>query len=106
MAKISLPEEPKMLNANRKDWGRHKRLLADPDVKRWYDNIVRGSAITADVRLRRPPFTSFWHLSFTELYDTFAILDMTETMTPLCPPDDSKSRMFKTIPSSERYFGF
>jgi hypothetical protein len=42
-----------MLNANRKDWGRHKRLLADSDVKRWYDNIARGSTITADVRLRR-----------------------------------------------------
>lgn len=38
---------------DRKDWGRHKRLLADPDVKRWYDNIARGSTITADVRLRR-----------------------------------------------------
>jgi hypothetical protein len=48
-----LPEEPKMLNANRKDWGRHRRLLDDPDVKRWYDNIARGSIITADVRLRR-----------------------------------------------------
>ncbi len=53
MAKIPLSEEPKMLNANRKDWGRHRRLLADPDVKRWYDNIARGSIITADVRLRR-----------------------------------------------------
>lgn len=42
-----------MLKANKKDWGRHKRLLADPDVKRWYDNIARGSTITADVRLRR-----------------------------------------------------
>ncbi|MEO9310242.1 MAG: hypothetical protein ABI337_08100, partial [Nitrososphaera sp.] len=42
-----------MLNVNKKDLGRHKRLLADPDVKRWYDNIARGSTITADVRLRR-----------------------------------------------------
>ncbi|MEM3007063.1 MAG: hypothetical protein QXY25_03095 [Candidatus Nitrosotenuis sp.] len=42
-----------MLKVERKDWGRHKRLLADPDVKRWYDNMARGSTITADVRLRR-----------------------------------------------------
>ena len=32
---------------------RHKRLLVDSDVKRWYENIARGSKITADVRLRR-----------------------------------------------------
>ena len=32
---------------------RHKRLLVDPDVKRWYQNIARGSTMTADVRLRR-----------------------------------------------------
>lgn len=30
-----------------------KRLLVNPDVKRWYDNIARGSPITAEVRLRR-----------------------------------------------------
>jgi len=28
-------------------------LLEDPDVKRWYDNISRGSRVTADVYLRR-----------------------------------------------------
>jgi hypothetical protein len=32
---------------------RHKRLLEDPDVKRWYDNLARGSRNTAIVRLRR-----------------------------------------------------
>ena len=32
---------------------RHKKLLNDPDVKRWYQNIARGSTMTADVRLRR-----------------------------------------------------
>ncbi|MCE2506807.1 MAG: site-specific integrase [Nitrosopumilaceae archaeon] len=42
-----------MLKATRKEWGRHRRLLQDPDVKRWYDNIARGSVVTADVRLRR-----------------------------------------------------
>lgn len=42
-----------MLKVTRKDWGRHRRLLQDPDVKRWYDNIARGSVVTADVRLRR-----------------------------------------------------
>ncbi|MGI0102572.1 MAG: site-specific integrase [Nitrosotalea sp.] len=28
-------------------------LLKDTDLKRWYDNLARGSKITADVRLRR-----------------------------------------------------
>ena len=28
-------------------------LLKDPDVRRWYDNVARGSQITADVYLRR-----------------------------------------------------
>ncbi len=29
------------------------RLLSNPDVKRWNDNVARGSKVTADVRLRR-----------------------------------------------------
>lgn len=29
------------------------RLLANPDIKRWYENVSRGSAITAEVKLRR-----------------------------------------------------
>ena len=28
-------------------------LFEDPDVKRWYDNVARGSQATADVYLRR-----------------------------------------------------
>ncbi len=28
------------------------RMLANPEIKRWYDNLARGSPITADVRLR------------------------------------------------------
>ena len=30
-----------------------KRLLVNPDIKRWYDNLSRGSPLTAEVRLRR-----------------------------------------------------
>lgn len=30
-----------------------ERLLADPDLRRWYTNIARGSPLTAEVRLRR-----------------------------------------------------
>ncbi|MGI0068911.1 MAG: hypothetical protein ACREAN_01500, partial [Nitrosopumilaceae archaeon] len=30
-----------------------EQLLANPDLKRWYDNIARGSPLTADMRLRR-----------------------------------------------------
>jgi hypothetical protein len=32
---------------------KHRHLLNDPDVQRWYDNVARGSVITADERLRR-----------------------------------------------------
>jgi len=30
-----------------------ERLLTNPDIKRWYENISRGSSVTAEVRLRR-----------------------------------------------------
>ena len=30
-----------------------EQMLLDPDVKRWSDNLARGSPITADVRIRR-----------------------------------------------------
>ena len=32
---------------------RKKKMLANLDIKRWHDNLARGSPITADVRLRR-----------------------------------------------------
>lgn len=32
---------------------KHRHLLLDEDIKRWYDNVSRGSKITADVYLRR-----------------------------------------------------
>lgn len=40
-------------DASAKTKSRHKRLLEEPDVKRWYDNVARGSKVTADVRIRR-----------------------------------------------------
>jgi hypothetical protein len=30
-----------------------ERLLSNPDIKRWHDNLARGSVLTAEVRLRR-----------------------------------------------------
>jgi nitroreductase len=32
---------------------RYKLLLKDKNLKRWYDNVARGSLVTADVYLRR-----------------------------------------------------
>ena len=32
---------------------KHQHLLSDPNIKRWFDNIARGSIITAEVYLRR-----------------------------------------------------
>ena len=39
--------------AKKHNRSRKERILANPDVKRWYDNLARGSPITAEVRLRR-----------------------------------------------------
>ena len=30
-----------------------EKLLSDPDVRRWYKNVARGSQVTADINLRR-----------------------------------------------------
>jgi len=32
---------------------RKKRMLTNPEIRRWYNNLARGSPITADVRVRR-----------------------------------------------------
>jgi len=37
----------------RKKSTKKERLLAEPDVKRWYNNVARGSPMTAEVNLRR-----------------------------------------------------
>lgn len=31
----------------------HKKLLENPQLKRWYDSVSRASALTAEVDLRR-----------------------------------------------------
>ncbi len=37
----------------RKSPTKKERLLAEPDVKRWYNNVARGSPVTAEINLRR-----------------------------------------------------
>lgn len=32
---------------------RRVHMLANPEIKRWHDNLARGSPVTAEVRLRR-----------------------------------------------------
>jgi hypothetical protein len=32
---------------------KHAYLFNDPDIKRWYENVTRGSKISVDVCLRR-----------------------------------------------------
>ena len=39
--------------AKPKKTSRKDRMLVHPEIKRWYDNLARGSEITAEVRLRR-----------------------------------------------------
>jgi len=33
--------------------GKYKELLQDPETRRWYENLRRGSHITADNSLRQ-----------------------------------------------------
>jgi len=40
-------------NDNAAKQTKRTRLLANPDVRRWYDNLARGSPLTAEGRLRR-----------------------------------------------------
>ena len=40
-------------NDTAKKYTKKSRLLANPDIKRWHDNLARGSKLTADGRLRR-----------------------------------------------------
>ena len=37
----------------RKRQTKKSKLLADPDIKRWYENVARGSPNTAEINLRR-----------------------------------------------------
>src|SRR5579872_3058356 len=39
--------------AKKKRKNKVRSLLANPDVKRWFDNVARGSPITAESRARR-----------------------------------------------------
>lgn len=39
--------------ATPKKTSRKDRMLVHPEIKRWYDNLARGSEITAEIRLRR-----------------------------------------------------
>jgi len=61
---------------------RKERILANPDVKRWYDNLARGSSITAEVRIRRlDRFCELHELTPSQLVE-LAIKDL-RTMTDL-----------------------
>ncbi|MGI0056678.1 MAG: hypothetical protein ACREAK_04810 [Nitrosarchaeum sp.] len=55
--------QSKITTAKQHKRSRKERILANLDVKRWYDNLSRGSPITAQVRLRRLD-------KFCQLHDT------------------------------------
>ncbi len=44
---------PRLKSKRRPTVTKKERLLSDPDIKRWYDNVARGSTLTANSRLRR-----------------------------------------------------
>lgn len=48
----------------------HKKLLENPQLKRWYDNVSRASELTAEVDLRRLGlFCNKWCLTPTALLE-------------------------------------
>jgi len=40
-------------------WARYVHLFGDVDVRRWYDNVARGSKVTADVTKVWPSNASY-----------------------------------------------
>jgi len=71
----------KMTEQTHQTTAKHRRtkkeqLLANPDIKRWYDNLARGSPLTAEVRLRRiSHFSEITNTTPMELAD-LAIKDL------------------------------
>lgn len=53
----------KMANIQEQNKPAKTLLPTDPDLRRWYDNLARGSQLTADVRLRR--MVHFWKHDIT-----------------------------------------
>ena len=69
-------EQYQITTAKQHKQSRKERILANPDVKRWYDNLSRGSPITAEVRLRRlDKFCDLHDLTPTQLAE-LAIKDL------------------------------
>src|SRR5579885_417974 len=70
--------------ATKQKYTKKNRLLANPDVKRWYENLSRGSELTADVRVRRLGlFCQAHHMTPSELAelgmrDLRAVTDLIE----------------------------
>lgn len=66
---------------------KYARLLQDPNVKRWHENVARGSPVTADVYLRRlgnycekTKTTPTALLSYSELDLYNLLLDLVSSM--------------------------
>lgn len=53
MGKLAQKQERKLHPTAKKKPTKKDQALSYPDVKRWHDNVARGSPVTADVRLRR-----------------------------------------------------
>lgn len=47
------PTQRYITTAKKRKETKKEKLLSDPDIRRWYTNVARGSPLTADMRLRR-----------------------------------------------------
>ena len=46
-------EQNQITTTTAKRQTKNGQMLANPDVRRWFDNMARGSTLTAEMRLRR-----------------------------------------------------
>jgi hypothetical protein len=85
---------------------KYQFLLEDVDVKRWHDNVSRGSSVTADVYLRRLGFFCGIHetspkkliaLSEVEVYNL--LLDLVSSMEKAGHAGSYTESVFKAIRS-------
>lgn len=85
---------------------KYQNLLDDPDIRRWHENVSRGSAVTADVYLRRlgcfcqrnsTTPKALLALSEVELYNL--LLDLVSSMEKAGHAGSYTESVFKAIRS-------
>ena len=97
-------------NTANKKQTKKSRLLSNPDVKRWYSNVARGSMVTAEVRLRRlGGFCEEHEMTPTELIqiglkDSKAIADLLQDHISGMEEHEKAPQYIKTTITAVKYW--